>query len=421
MITPRVLMLGWEFPPVLHGGLGVACFGLARALAKQVALEVMVPWAVDEVSPDGLRVHGMDPGPPHATHENTARRYESFAPLARIPVRLDPYANIERADPRCDDPQPAAEDGRRPPEPYGVDLADKVAAFTEAVVTWAEGREFDLIHSHDWMTFAAGRALQRRTGKPLVVHVHSLQYDRAGPKVRDRVWEVERQGMAAAARVIPVSGYTARICVEHYGIDPRRVRPVHNGVEPVRSFRGVKRFPEKLVLFLGRLTDQKGPESFPEIAERVLARRRDVRFVMAGDGEQWRSLVESGAIRGLGGRIHFTGFLERDQVAELLSISDVYCMPSRSEPFGLSALEAAQFGVPAVVSRQSGVAEVLHSALQADCRDPAAMADHIVRLLGDDALRARSAEAARSEARAATWERSAGNVLEVYRELIPFS
>jgi len=224
--------------------------------------------------------------------------------------------------------------------------------------------------------------------------------------------------MEQADRVIPVSTYTGEILADHYGIAPAKIRPVHNGAEPVATFATQKKFPEKLVLFLGRLTAQKGPEFFLQIAAKVLERTPDVRFVMAGTGEKLRPLIESGAFHGLGGHFHFTGFLDKRKVNELLSMTDVYCMPSVSEPFGLSALEAAQFGIPAVISKQSGVSEVLKGALTADFWDVEMMAKHICDLLGDDELRARVVRQAAQDISAATWDAAAKNVVVVYRELL---
>jgi glycosyltransferase involved in cell wall biosynthesis len=225
--------------------------------------------------------------------------------------------------------------------------------------------------------------------------------------------------MEEADRVIPVSEYTGRVVSGHYGIDPTKIRPVHNGADPVDVFSTRKKFPEKLVLFLGRLTAQKGPEFFLEIAAKVLAVNPDVRFVVAGTGEKLRPLIETGAFHGLGGHFHFTGFLNKEKVNELLSMTDVYCMPSVSEPFGLSALEAAQFGIPAVISKQSGVAEVLKGALKADFWDVDLMAKHINDLLADEELNARIVEQAKLDIAASTWDAAAEKVVSVYRELVP--
>jgi glycosyltransferase involved in cell wall biosynthesis len=303
-------------------------------------------------------------------------------------------------------------------ELYGSDLGAKVVEFSKVCAKLAMMQDFDVVHAHDWMTFLAGVEVKKATGKPLVVHVHASQYDRAGADARGWIFELEKFGMEQADRVIPVSRYTGKIVAGHYGIDPAKIRPVHNGADPVEVFQTRKKFPEKLVLFLGRLTAQKGPEFFLEIAARVLDANPDVRFVMAGTGEKLRPLIESGAFRGLGGHFHFTGFLTKEKVNELLSMTDIYCMPSVSEPFGLSALEAAQFGIPAVISKQSGVAEVLKGALKADFWDVPLMAKHINDLLGDADLRARIVQQAQADMAAATWDAAAAKVVEIYHELV---
>ncbi len=409
----RVLMLGWEFPPVVNGGLGVACLGLARALAKRVDLRVVAPMA-DATSAAGFRVGGFGDGEfgeALSALRKRCRRGE-FARIERVAVRLDPYAGGEAGE-----GAPAgwlAGGGL-----YGGDLGGKVAAFS-GLATRAAMREkdgFDLIHAHDWMTFPAALALKAASGRPLAVHIHSLEYDRSGGRRGGWIYEIERQAMERADRVIPVSRYTGEIIAGHYGIDPEKIRPVHNGVEPVEAFRTPKKFPEPLVLFLGRLTEQKGPEAFLGIAGKVLGSHPEVRFVMAGDGERLRHLIESRASRGLGGKFHFTGMLDRAGVRRLFSMADIYCMPSVSEPFGLSALEAAQFGVPAVISKQSGAAEILKSSLSADCRDIGTMARHICRLLDDEELRARVARRQTRDIAGATWEAAARKVLAVYREM----
>jgi len=224
--------------------------------------------------------------------------------------------------------------------------------------------------------------------------------------------------MHAADLVIPVSNYTARIVKDHYGVPEYKIATVHNGAEPVESYTSEKKFPEKLVLFLGRLTSQKGPEYFLEIASLVLSENPDVRFVMAGTGEKMRDLIETGAFKGLGGRFHFTGFLNKERVNQLLSMTDIYCMPSVSEPFGLSALEAAQFGIPAVISKQSGASEILKASLKADFWDTQLMAKHINDLLTDDDLREKVAEDALEDIKAATWGAAAEKIVEHYKVLL---
>jgi hypothetical protein len=395
-----------------------------------VDLRVIVPRAAPDSGFEGFQLTGLN----NLRVEDLQTvegiyRYESFAQIDRVPIHLDPYDSDETTVERVR-MEPGGEirfsqttrnqlEQFKMGELYGADLATKVIEFSKIAAKLALQTDFDVVHAHDWMTFLAGVEVKKATGKPLVLHVHASQYDRAGVDARGWIYDLEKYGMEQADIVIPVSRYTGQICSGHYGIDPAKIRPVHNGAEPVEVFSTKKKFPEKLVLFLGRLTAQKGPEFFLEIASKVLEQNKNVRFVMAGTGERLKPLIESGAFRGLGGYFHFTGFLNKEKVNELLSMTDIYCMPSVSEPFGLSALEAAQFGIPAVISKQSGVAEVLKGALKADFWDVDLMAKHIIDLLTDDELRAHVVEQAALDMAAATWDAAAETVVEIYRELVP--
>jgi glycosyltransferase involved in cell wall biosynthesis len=424
----RVLKLGWEFPPLINGGLGVACHGLAKALAKHVDLTVLVPKSTANHHHDGFELRGLNhlsiEEIQHAEHRYT---YDSFAQVRHIPIQLDPYENgqttLETLDLLPGGEHCFSTTTRKQLEIfqigdlYGSDLGNKVVEFSKITAKLALLQPFDIIHAHDWMTFLAGVEVKKATGKPLVLHLHASQYDRAGADARGWIFDIEKFGMENADLVIPVSHYTGGILASHYGIDPAKIHPVHNGADPVDTFTTRKKFPEKLVLFLGRLTAQKGPEFFLEIASRVIATLPDTRFVVAGTGEKLRPLIETGAFRGLGGHFHFTGFLDKQRVNELLSMTDVYCMPSVSEPFGLSALEAAQFGIPAVISKQSGAAEVLKAALKADFWDVNLMATHIINLLTDEALREKVIQQAQQDITAATWDAAAQKIITLYQKL----
>ncbi|MES2658206.1 MAG: glycosyltransferase [Verrucomicrobiota bacterium] len=428
----RVLELGWEFPPLINGGLGIACLGLSRSLAKHVDLTVVVPQSSPDADFKDFDLRGLNQITLEKLKTVEARyRYESFAQVRNVPVFLDPYEDDESREDSLADLElaPGAErifsettlqqlESFKVGDLYGPDIGGKVIEFSKIAAKLALLEPFDIIHAHDWMTFLAGVEVKKATGKPLVVHVHALQYDRAGAEARGWIYDIEKYGMEQADRVIPVSRYTGEIITLHYGIPARKIRPVHNGADPVDAFATKKKFPEKLVLFLGRLTSQKGPEFFLETASRVIAKNPHVRFVVAGTGDKLRPLIESGAFRGLGGHFHFTGFLDKEKVHDLLSMTDVYCMPSVSEPFGLSALEAAQFGIPAVISKQSGVAEVLKGALKADFWDVELMAKHINDLLTDDALRERVVEQAKLDIAASTWDAAAAKVMKIYEELV---
>jgi glycogen(starch) synthase len=424
-------MLGWEFPPLINGGLGIACLGMGKALAKHAELTFFLPKTDPEFAVRNVELLGFNhlEAPP-ITSSDGSTEFRRFASVETIPADLLPYAEPGEPSTRTTESTSssttAGEEGGtaygaedlalfQSDTLYGDDVGEKVIRYARVAAGLAEQRDFDLVHAHDWMTFPAGVEIKRRTGKPLVLHVHSLSYDRGGPDARGWVYDVEKAAMEEADLVIPVSRYTGDICTGHYGIDPAKVHFVHNGAEPVKVFRSEKPFPEKMVLFLGRLTGQKGPEFFLEIAAKVLESNHDVRFVMAGTGERLKELIEAGAFRDVGDRLHFTGFLNKEKVEHLLSMTDVYCMPSVSEPFGLSALEAAQFDIPAVISKQSGVAEVLTQARSADYWDVELMAQHINELLTDPAAHAAAVEASRADQLACTWDAAAERITDLYR------
>lgn len=426
MKRPKILMLGWEFPPIINGGLGVACLGLCKALSTYADLKVIIPksdpnFAVSNVELIGL--NNLDIEKLKKTH--TTKQYTEFAKSVQtIEANIDPYDtdNISfdilkgrtGIDFKIDDKVNVFQMG----ELYGDDVNNKVVEYAKYTARLAADMDFDIIHCHDWMTFLAGMEIKTLTGKPLVLHVHSLEFDRGGPESHGWVYQLERSAMDYADVVVPVSRYTGSIAESHYGIDPRKIFPVHNGADPVHVFHDIKDFPEKLVLFLGRVTGQKGPQYFLDIAAKVIEHVPQVRFVMAGTGDKLRGLIESGAYKHLGTKFHFTGFLNKEKVHKLLSIADVYCMPSVSEPFGLSALEAAQFGIPSVISKQSGVSEVLLGALKADFWDVDKMASHIISLLQNPTLREAVVRDAFNDLTNLTWERAAEKVDNIYQKLL---
>ncbi len=425
----KVLELGWEFPPLINGGLGVACLGISKALAKKVDLHVIVPKAAPEAHFDGFGLTGLNCIAYESIQNTEIPTYESFAMVQRAPVCLDPYASYEG------DGQSVqfTKEGKilfskvhkedlsifaGSEDLYAGDLARKVIEFSKICAAMAINADFDVIHAHDWMTYLAGVEVKKATGKPLVVHLHASQFDRAGADARGWIYDLEKYGMENADAVIPVSKYTGTVASGHYGIDPTKIFPVHNGADPVEAYHSKKKFPEKLVLFLGRLTAQKGPEFFLQIAAKVLEQTDNVRFVMAGTGEKLRQLIETGAFHNVGDKFHFTGFLNKKKVNELLSMTDIYCMPSVSEPFGLSALEAAQFGIPAVMSKQSGVAEVMHGALKADFWDVDMMAKHIVDLCEDEELYKQVVEQSNEDTLNSTWDAAADKMIKVYEHVL---
>ncbi len=290
--------------------------------------------------------------------------------------------------------------------------------YTELVIAETKDMDFDVIHCHDWMTIPAGIELKKRTGKPLIVQIHSLEYDRSGPESNGLIFQIEKWGMEEADYVVPVSNYTGRIAFSRYGVNPKKLFTIRNGMEDIHAYKKEKPFKEPLVVFVGRMTQQKAPLQFIEIAQRVLKKKPNTRFVMAGTGNLLPETVESGAHYKTGDKIHFTGQLNRQQLFDLMAMADVYCMPSMSEPFGLTALEAVQFKVPCVISAQSGMYELLKGALFADHWNTGAFAEHIIALLSNQKLRTKCVSQASKDIEESTWEHAADRALALYDKIL---
>jgi glycosyltransferase involved in cell wall biosynthesis len=300
---------------------------------------------------------------------------------------------------------------------YGPNLFQEIANYAVVASVLGSELEFDIIHAHDWLTFPAGMAAKAVSGKPLVIHVHATDFDRSGGDVNPGVYEIEKQGMLNADRVITVSNFTKSTVIDKYGIEGTKVFTVYNAVEPIaikENLNVKKGFDEKIVTFLGRVTMQKGPEYFVEVAAKVLERMDNVRFVMAGSGDMLTKMIARAAQLKITDKFHFTGFLTGDDVFRMYSMSDVYVMPSVSEPFGISPLEAMQSNVPVIISNQSGVAEILNHAIKVDFWDVDAMADAIYGILNYSALDKMFTTHGKSEVEGLKWENSALKVKEVY-------
>lgn len=438
----KVLMLGWEFPPVINGGLGVACLGLSKALSEFVDLTVILPksdpnFIVENVELIGLNNIDLKSILKKET-TTTKTLYDTFADTEYVNIDIDPYLHLSQtmgkervriSESTITDTQLTEQQSEelmiekflhvfRDGELYGEDVIQKVIYYSKYVLILAAHKEFDVIYAHDWMTFLAGLEIKAKTGKPLALHVHALDYDRGGPDSKGWIYDLEKYAMENADLILPVSEYTAGVISNHYGIDPEKVKPVHNGADDVEAYKLERGFPEKLVLFLGRVTGQKGPEFFLEVASKVFESYPKVRFVVAGTGDRLKRLIESGAYKQIGHKFHFTGFLNKEKVHKLLAMTDVYCMPSVSEPFGLSALEAAQFGIPMVISRQSGVAEVLSGALSADYWDTDLMAEHILSLLKSKRLSNQVVKMSNKDLKHLRWKDSAQKVYDAFETLL---
>ena len=440
----RVFMLGWEFPPFISGGLGTACFGLTRALDR-LGTEVIfvLPRAVE--NPAGTHVQILSPA--SAAAQGSAFKLEgmfSHTQFRAVSATLHPYARPEQAEADEDDGMPggrlapggpsarrAVRARRRsivagpPGDPggnYAGDLFAEIERYAALGSAVAAGEVFDVVHAHDWMTYPAGMAVQARSGKPLVVHVHSTEFDRSGLNVNQRIYDIERAGMHAATKVIAVSHLTRSIVLKHYGVDPRKVEVVYNAIDEDGEQNQPELPPitrdERIVLFLGRITMQKGPEYFLAAAKRVLEVMDNVRFVMAGSGDMIRRMIELAAEMGIGHKVLFTGFLRGNDVRRVYRMADLYVMPSVSEPFGLAPLEALANDVPVLISKQSGVAEVLNHALKVDFWDVDEMANKIIAVLRHPPLQATLRDHGSFEVKRFSWLDSAANCIKVYEAAI---
>lgn len=439
-------MLGWEFPPYISGGLGTACQGLTRAMSE-LGLEItfVVPKPIE--SPQATHVKMLSPLQMRAPR-GTFAVTETADDLKNVTFRsiestLQPYATPEYYQHKIEeiikqkisqshyleaDQTVALQQWENLAHQsigsgqYSGDMYTEVQRYAAAAVRLALQEEFDVIHAHDWMTYPAGIAVAAVTGKPLVVHVHSTEFDRSGECVNQMIYDIERRGMHAAQKIIAVSYLTRNIIISRYGILGEKVEVVYNGVEQNGDNRaafskiGISS-DEKIVLFLGRITMQKGPEYFLMAARKVIEEIENVKFVMAGTGDMMHRVIEMAAQMGIGHKVLFTGFLHGKDVQRVYQMADLYVMPSVSEPFGIAPLEALNYDVPVLISKQSGVAEVLTHVLKVDFWDVTEMANKIIAVLKYPPLQLTLREHGNFEVRRLRWSGAAQKCLKVYNEI----
>jgi glycosyltransferase involved in cell wall biosynthesis len=448
-------MLGWEFPPFISGGLGTACHGLTKAMSE-LGLHVtfVVPKPVEDDSPTHVKMlsplqcrqpevagilksHSHQADPTEDKIENVSFRH--------IPSALEAYTTPEYYAHKIEDIvtlrsrqtevdagiEPAIEQWLHETEPipqaeehYGGDMYSEIHRYAAYAVRLALQEDFDIIHAHDWMTYPAGVAVASVTGKPLVVHVHSTEFDRSGPHVNQMIYDIERRGMHSAQKIIAVSHLTRNIIISRYGVLGDKVEVVYNGVEQNGESRALAfnrvgiRSDEKIVLFLGRITMQKGPEYFLMAARKVLQEDENVKFVMAGSGDMMHRIIEMAAQMGIGHKVLFTGFLRGKDVQKVYEMADLYVMPSVSEPFGIAPLEALNHDVPVLISKQSGVAEVLTHVLKVDFWDVNEMANKILAVLKYPPLQLTLREHGNFEVRRLRWEGAAQRCCDIYQSVL---
>lgn len=427
----RVLMFGWEFPPHIAGGLGTACYGIVKGLAYNgVQTLFVMPSASGDEDQSAARIINASDVPVESVG-STVDEFLDKVKFVRIGSNMIPYVDPEEFHEMVESERRLQSENLtkcigtkfRFSGRYGSNLMEEVAhyAMVGGTIAMEHKDEFDVIHAHDWLTYLAGIAAKELTGKPLVVHVHATSFDRGTEdQIDSRVYDIEKRGMMAADKVIAVSDLTRNIVINKYGIDPEKVVTVHNAVdfsgrENVKVERGVR---DKVVTFLGRITFQKGPEYFIEAAAKVLKRTKGVRFVMAGSGDMMNRCIRHVAKLGISDRFHFTGFLRGAEVQKMFAMSDVYIMPSVSEPFGISPLEAMRSNVPAIISNQSGAAEVLKYAFKVDFWDVDAMADDIYALLKYPALADFAAREGYDEVNRLKWNIATAKLKNIYESVV---
>lgn len=416
----KALMFGWEFPPHILGGLGTASYGLTKGMYNNGDMEITFvipkPWGDEEkgfaniVGANCTPVAWRD-----VNYDYVQNRIgKVMSPELYYALRDHIYADFNYM--RLNDLGCIEFSGK-----YPDNLIEEINNYSIVAGVIARTIPCDIIHSHDWLTYPAGIHAKNVTGKPLVIHVHATDFDRSRGNVNPRVFAIEKDGMENADHIMTVSELTRRTVIDKYGISPDKVTTVHNAVIPLSDEllnlpRREKK--DKVITFLGRITMQKGPEYFVEAAAKVLQKNKHVRFVMAGSGDMMDAMIKLAAKRNIADRFHFTGFLRGKQVYEMLADSDVYVMPSVSEPFGISPLEAMEMGVPSIISKQSGCAEILDNVIKTDYWDIDAMADAMHALTTYPALHRELRDRGIEEIHGITWEKAGKKVIDIYKRVI---
>jgi glycosyltransferase involved in cell wall biosynthesis len=406
-------MFGWEFPPHNSGGLGVACFGLSRALSRQNADIIFVLPQKIPAAADFMRV---------VFPENYLSRKNIRKSRLASDLLLHAYVTSQEYKEQLEKVSLL-----KGVMTYAQDLYSEVRRYGLMARTIAKKESFDVIHAHDWLSFPAGIEAKKVSGKPLIVHVHATEFDRCGgPDINRRVFEIEKEGLEKADGIIAISEFVKNNIIQNYGADPKKIRVIHNGVDEEdyaadpgmhEGLEAFKKAGQKIVLFLGRITIQKGPDYFIEAASIVLRYNPKVIFLVAGSGDMERQMIRKAAELGIADKVIFTGFLRGKEWLQVFRAADLFVMPSVSEPFGLVALESMVNGTPVLISKQSGVSEVARNVLKTDFWDTEEMANKILAVLGSEGLPAVLKKEGYFEARTISWSEAAKKCLEFYNQL----
>ena len=416
----KALMFGWEFPPHILGGLGTASYGLTKGIYQNGDMDItfVIPRPMGDEEKTFAKIIGAS-NTPVAWRDVSwdyvqQRQGNVMDPQTYFDLRDHIYADFNYLN--VNDLGCIEFSGK-----YPQNLMEEINNYSIVAGVIARTAQFDVIHSHDWLTYPAGIHAKQVSGKPLVIHVHATDYDRSRGNVNPVVFGIEKDGMNQADHIITVSNLTRRTVIEKSGISPDKVSTVHNAVEPLPDdYLKIEKTPrkEKIVTFLGRITMQKGPEYFVEAAAMVLKKVHNVRFVMAGGGDMMEKMIRLAARRGISDRFHFIGFLRGKEVYEMYKNSDVFIMPSVSEPFGIAPLEAMQMGVPSIISKQSGCAEILDNVIKVDYWDVNEMANAIYSIISYPAMSQQLHEEGLDEVAGIVWKKAGTKVINIYKRLV---
>ncbi len=416
----KALMFGWEFPPHILGGLGTASYGLTKGIYQNGDMDItfVIPRPMGDEEKTFAKIIGAS-NTPVAWRDVSwdyvqQRQGNVMDPQTYFDLRDHIYSDFNYLN--VNDLGCIEFSGK-----YPQNLMEEINNYSIVAGVIARTAQFDVIHSHDWLTYPAGIHAKQVSGKPLVIHVHATDYDRSRGNVNPVVFGIEKDGMNQADHIITVSNLTRRTVIEKYGISPDKVSTVHNAVEPLPDdYLKIEKTPrkEKIVTFLGRITMQKGPEYFVEAAAMVLKKVHNVRFVMAGGGDMMEKMIRLAARRGISDRFHFIGFLRGKEVYEMYKNSDVFIMPSVSEPFGIAPLEAMQMGVPSIISKQSGCAEILDNVIKVDYWDVNEMANAIYSIISYPAMSQQLHEEGLDEVAGIVWKKAGTKVINIYKRLV---
>ncbi len=424
----KILMIGWEYPPKITGGLGIATHGIAKALGELGHKIVLIMPRISGEEPRDKNVIllGVNSKYLPLTQEELKKFFLETLHLSHFnPYQTRFFITSEEFWRELEEQQQRLQEEFlletkeiQIEGGYGEKIYFEIQAFAEFVARVASKlNKIDLIHGHDWMTFPAVLYAKHLTGKPIVLHVHATEFDRSGDYPNPYVYNLEKYAFEKADAIITVSNYTKQIIVEKYQIDSEKIYPVYNAMDfQFNVSQEVKKpIRQKIVLFLGRITFQKGPDYFVRAAKKVVEKVQNVKFLMVGTGDMYTRMIEMAADLGLGKFFHYTGFLERSKIEQIFKISDVYVLPSVSEPFGLTVLEALKAGVPVIVSKQSGVSEIIKNAIKVDFWDVDDIANHIINILENEEYKNQlKQKLVEEEIHKISWYDSAQKIEEIY-------